>query len=160
MGSTDNANHLRATATVRRSHQPKWTKKFIEYIVDCCYTNAYLIWKRNPSNQRRDHRERGFFLQELINGLLQVQEKAHIPVQLQKRTYCGWKDCQTAVYNRRKPLQEVRNITTRSRSSRTYDHCDDCMKSLCIGKGCWAAYHKDNGLQIRPEDDVVGRGST
>jgi hypothetical protein len=32
------------------------------------------------------------------------------------------------------------------------------MKSLCIGKGCWAAYHKDNGLQIRPEDEVVGGG--
>jgi len=25
-------------------------------------------------------------------------------------------------------------------------------------KHCWAAYHKDNGLQVRPEDDVVDGG--
>jgi hypothetical protein len=89
MGSTDTINHLRASATVRRPGQPKWTKKFIEFIVDICQDNAYLVGKRNPLNRRRDHRERAFFLQELVNGLVQVQEEAHIPRRRPKRKYCN-----------------------------------------------------------------------
>jgi hypothetical protein len=88
-----------------------------------------------------------------------VQEEAHIPGRRPKRKYCDWRGCRPALYNRRKPLQEVRNNARPVYTSKTQDYCERCMKSLCIGKGCWAAYHKDNGLQIRPEDDVVGGGA-
>ena len=104
MGATDTTNHLRAMATVRRPGQPKWTKKFLEFLIDICHVNAYLIWKRNPLNQRRDHRERAFFLRELVNGLLEVREEAYIPGRRPTRRHCSWKGCQPKAYTRRLPL--------------------------------------------------------
>ena len=62
-------------------------------MIDCYQVNAYLIWKRNPINQRLDHRERAIFLQQLVAGLIEAQEEVHIPVQRLKRNYCGWRGC-------------------------------------------------------------------
>ena len=115
-----------------------------------------FIWKRNPMNQRQDHCERAFFLQQLIEGLLQVQEEVHIPIRRSNRTYCQWKSCQPGVYTQRLPLQEVRNSATLSRTGSTQDYCESCMMCLCIKKGCWTAYHKAIGLPSRLEEDRRG----
>lgn len=93
--------------TIRRPGQLEWTKKFLEFIVDICHVNAHLTWKRSPSNQRRDHRERAFFLQELVNGLLEVQGEAHIPGRRPTRGHYGWRGFQPKVYIYRQPLHEV-----------------------------------------------------
>lgn len=158
MGPTDNANHLRVTATIRRPGQLKWTKKFIEFIVDICQVNAYIIWKRNPQNQQLGHRERKAFISELIEGLLYDQDNVHIPSSGKTRKHCRWRGCRPREYNRRQPLQEVTNLATPSRSCLTWDYCTRCTRCLCISKGCWAAYHKARHLPIRPEDDRVGYG--
>jgi len=152
MGPTDANNQLQGAATVRIARQVKWTKKFREFLVDICHTNAYLIWKRQPPNQRNDHRERDFFLSELITGLLYNQEYVHTPTQLKTRRYCGWSGCKPREYNQRQALQPVTNEATPSRHSRTTDYCTTCMKALCIGRGCWEAYHLAYGLPIMPEE--------
>jgi hypothetical protein len=153
MGSTDQNNHLRATATVRRSGQCKWTKKFVEFIIDICHTNAFVIYRRYHLTRHNRNRIRTQFIQELITGLLYIQGKVHIQSQLKTRRHCTWEGCRPREYNHRQPLQEVANEASPYQTSKTQDYCEQCMKSLCIGKGCWAAYHKANNLLIRPEDD-------
>lgn len=160
IGPTDNTNHLRAVATIRRPGQLKWTKKFIEFIVDICQVNAYIVWRRHPPNQRTDHRDREVFLRELIDGLLYDHESIHAPIEAKSRHYCRWKGCQPREYNRRQPLQEVVNRAISSQSSRTTDYCTKCMKYLCINKGCWAAFHKVNHHPIRSEDYREGEEGT
>lgn len=152
MGSTDANNQLRGEATVRIARQLKWTKKFLEFLIDICHTNAYLIWKRELRNQRTDERERDFFLQELITGLLYNPEDVHRPTHLKTRRYCGWSGCQPREYNRRQVLVEVRNSEKQSRPSRTTEYCETCMKVLCIGIGCWQAYHEAYGLPVGSQE--------
>lgn len=147
MGATDNSNHLRATATIRRPGQPKWTKKFLEFIVDICQTNAYLIWKRHHQDGQAGHRKRAVFLQELIAGLLIGQGEQHVSIQRGKRLLCVWKDCRTRGYAKRQVLGEITNRRDQIHHSKTQDWCLQCEKPLCICKGCFRAYHEANRLQ-------------
>ena len=156
MGSTDDFNHMRAMSSVRRPSQPKWTKKYLEWMTDICHINAYLIWKRNPANQRRDHREREFFINELIHGLIHSVEKVHAPNLRSKRSFCAWRGCQPQGGLIRQPLEEVRNLATRVRRMKTRAYCEDCGIYLCITKSCWDEYHGYHRLQCRPEEWLAG----
>jgi hypothetical protein len=151
MGNTDLHNRLRAYKTVRRPHQPKWTKKIIEFIIDICHTNAFIIWKRYQAKSDRGRRTRERFLTELIEGLIEIQEEVHIPAQALKRSFCAWTGCQPRGYTKRNTLGEIVNNATASRASRITDYCDDCIKFLYVGKGCWGQYYEAAGLLIRLE---------
>ena len=160
MNATDNFNHLRNEGSVRRPYQSKWTKKFLEFAIDLCRVNAYLIWRASLIIHDLDHRERKEFTRQLITGLLDDQEEEHTPSQRSKRNYCAWKGCQTREYQKRKPLAEVTNSSTKPWTRKTTDYCNKCCKALCIATGCWAAYHRAKRLKIRPQDQAEGEGST
>ena len=148
MGAVDNINHLRQAYTIRRGRQPKWTKKFIEFIIDICHVNAYVVWRRHQAGMYKDHREREHFMKELIEGLVEWQEDVHTKSQRQKSTYCSWSGCQPNRHQPRQPLQEVVNSARPLRARRTHGYCEKCMKTLCTDRGCWEAYHTAHGCLV------------
>ena len=146
MNSTDHHNHLRAMATVRRAGQKKWTKKIIEFIIDVCQTNAYLIWRRNRFGDNDDNTQRWKFLEQLIEGLLQVPEKIHTPTQRPSRSECKWKGCRPRGYKKREPLSEIVNQVTTVYHRKTEWWCKQCQIALCLDRNCFSAYHAEHGL--------------
>ena len=82
MGSTDHANHLRAMMTVSRPGVLKWTKKFIDFMIDICHTNTFIIWQDSQPSTRRNPRRRAEFLQELVTGLVNNADKPYTVSQL------------------------------------------------------------------------------
>ena len=146
MNSTDHHNHLRAMATVRRAGQKKWTKEIIEFIIDVCQTNAYLIWRRGQFGNNDDNTQRCLFLEQLIDGLLQVPEKIHTPLERLPRSECKWKGCQPRGYRRRQPLSEIVNQTTTVYRRKTNWWCKQCQIALCLDRSCFSAYHAEHRL--------------
>jgi hypothetical protein len=152
MGSTDKANQYRAYSTVRVAGQPSKTKKILEFMIDSCQNNAFLVWQRYQPPDHINSRSHEYFINELVEGLLLQPGKVHTPFHRSNRTYCAWKDCSPRGYTQRTPLGEIINSTGQFRGSKTYDYCQECMKALCIERGCWGSYHDAHNLITRPED--------
>lgn len=156
MGHVDVANQLRQQKTIRRAGQLKWTKKFIEFIVDVAHTNAFLAFQQYQQEPDPGHRERERFLTQLIAGLLHDQENTHTPSDRGKLTYCGWKQCTPGPSHGRQALGEVTGNARRVRTSKTAGYCTKCSKALCVKKGCWEAYHRYHSLPVGTPESVRG----
>ena len=146
MGHVDTANHLRATRTVRRGRQKKWTKKLIEYFVDTSHTNAYLVYHQALPNPDPGHREREGFIKQLIKQLLESPDQVHYKGKSSKRNHCQWKDCRTGPQRDRPALVETSGNAARSGHRRIQGYFYTCRKVLCIDRACFQAFHEANGL--------------
>jgi hypothetical protein len=152
MGSTDLTNRYRSYSTTRIAGQRKWTKKMLEFMIDMCQINAYLVYNRYqpPPHVRDDSHE--LFIKGLVAGLIHQQEEVHTPQERSKSVYCSWRGCQPRAYTRPTPLGRVVNNMTPARGGRTFDWCTKCGKAFCITRGCWRAYHDHYDLPTRPQD--------
>ena len=149
MGEVDNNNHLRATRTVRRPHQRKWTKKIIEYIIDIAHTNGFIIWRENKKRRGVKQLRRDLFVRSLIQGLVEGLDIVHKAGQQAKGSLCAYSECKTNRHQKRKPLGEVSGNARALQPSRTTDYCHTCSRFYCISKGCFKSFHEAKGLQIR-----------
>jgi hypothetical protein len=148
MGATDNANHLRAIASIVRPGEPKWTRRILAYIIDICHCNAYLIYLDARRERRPDHRDREIFLNELVEGLLEIHDKPHIAAQHSSRRFCTWRACRATPNSNRRVLADITNSARKPYASRTADYCKQCGISLCVTKGCFEAYHNEKHLPM------------
>lgn len=145
MGHVDTYNHLRVNYSCRRPSQLKWTKKWLEFIIDTAHINAFLAWKSIRPEIDAGHRQRRKFLLQLIPALMDMKEYIHKPCRREKRGYCAMVGCQATPRPQRRILGEVDGNARPLRSPRTTDYCENCLKYLCIGKGCWERHHRQQG---------------
>lgn len=146
MGEVDNSNHLRATRTVRRGRQKKWTKKFIEFLVDASHTNAYLTYHQALGEDDLGHRSREHFIKQLIRQLVDSPDQVHQKEEGDSFKYCQWKDCRTRSKQDRPTLVETSGNARASGHRRTTGYCKSCRKTLCIHGPCFKAFHEAHGL--------------
>lgn len=147
MGAVDNGNRYRSSTSVRRRGQLKWTKAMIDYMIDIAQNNAFLIYKTYTTPDTLHHRDHEYFLQELVDGLLEITDKPHEAFQAAKSNYCQWEGCKPRGYTSRAVLGEISGNESKKQTRRTDYHCKQCDKTLCSGpRGCFKAYHVAHGL--------------
>jgi hypothetical protein len=153
MGHVDTYNHLRVNYSCRRSGQLKWTKKWLEFMIDTAHTNAFLAWKSTRPKIDTGHRQRRKFLSQLIPALIEMKEYIHKPCRREKRGYCAMVDCQATPRPQRRILGEVDGNARPLRAPRITDYCEKCLKYLCMGKGCWERHHRQQGYDYSLHGD-------
>ena len=150
-------NQLRQSHLVYRPHQTKWNKKILEYLIDICHINAFIIWLSQQPLKPVNQRKRKIFMEQLVQGLVRDVDNAHILTQVKPSRHCAYSDCKPMQYRARQPLGQISGNRRVQRSRRTYNYCDKCLVPLCVQAGCWQAYHEDKGLPVRDEECVQER---
>ena len=159
MGHVDQANQLRHAYSTHIAHQAKWTKKFIEFFLDICLTNAFLVWGQYNPTPDPGHRDHEKWMEQLIAELVDIYNTVHTPLERAKRVRCQWHGCTARIKPRRSVLSEMDGNAPRPDKSLTTGWCETCMKPFCIRKGCWESYHREQSLLYSLQGESMEEGS-